>query len=105
MQAITNTMSTWGTQVASDVESILTALLPIALGVLGLSIAVMFGINFFRKVVGEGGYSGEMGDFEAMNEWQEMADVTGFYDESDVYHEIVDEDSYQAYREWEASLE
>lgn len=50
MQSITTALSTWGTSFASDAETMITTMLPIALGVVGLSIAVMFGIKFFRKV-------------------------------------------------------
>lgn len=50
MQAIQTALTTWGTSFASDAESMITTMLPIALGVVGLSIAVMFGVKFFRKV-------------------------------------------------------
>lgn len=50
MEAVTTALTTWGTQFSSDATSMITTMLPIALGVLGLSLAVMFGIKFFRKV-------------------------------------------------------
>lgn len=50
MQSITTALSTWGASFATDAETMITTMLPIALGVVGLSIAVMFGIKFFRKV-------------------------------------------------------
>lgn len=52
MEAIQTALTTWGTQFASDATSMITTMLPIALGVLGMSIAVFFGIKFFRKVAG-----------------------------------------------------
>lgn len=39
-----------------------------------------------------------------MNEFQDQAGVSGWYDEDDIYHEINDSDSYQDYLEWESSL-
>lgn len=50
MEAITQALTTWGTTFATDAQTMITTMLPIALGVVGLSIAVMFGIKFFRKV-------------------------------------------------------
>lgn len=50
MQSITTALTTWGTTFATEAETMITTMLPIALGVVGLSIAVMFGIKFFRKV-------------------------------------------------------
>lgn len=50
MEAIQTALTTWGTQFATDAQSMITTMLPIALGIVGLSIAVMFGVKFFRKV-------------------------------------------------------
>ena len=50
MESIQTAITTWGTTFSSDVTSMITTILPIALGVVGLTMAVMFGIKFFRKV-------------------------------------------------------
>ena len=50
IQSVTAALSSWGTSFQSDATSMITTMLPYALGVLGLSLAVMFGIKFFRKV-------------------------------------------------------
>lgn len=50
IQQVQTALSSWGSTFQTDATSMITTMLPYALGVLGLSIAVMFGIKFFRKV-------------------------------------------------------
>lgn len=50
IEQILAALTTWGNTFKTDATSMITTMLPIALTVLGLSIAVMFGIKFFRKV-------------------------------------------------------
>ena len=50
ISSITSALSTWGSSFATDATTIITTMLPIALGVVGLFMAVMLGIKFFRKV-------------------------------------------------------
>ena len=50
IDAVLTALTTWGNSFKTDATSMITSMLPIALAVLGLSIAVMFGVKFFRKV-------------------------------------------------------
>lgn len=50
MESITTALSTWGTTLSSNVTSIVTTMLPIALGVVGTFLAVRLGIRFFKSV-------------------------------------------------------
>lgn len=50
MESITTALSTWGTSVSGDVTSIITTMLPIALGIVGTFLAVRLGIRFFKSV-------------------------------------------------------
>ena len=47
---ISETMASGLTTVASDMTGMITSLLPIALGVVGTGLAVMFGIKYFKKL-------------------------------------------------------
>jgi hypothetical protein len=51
MTEVTETLSTAFTTIGSNVTSILVIALPIALGVVGMVIAVRFGIKWFRSLV------------------------------------------------------
>lgn len=55
MESIVTALSTWGTTVTTDVTTMITTMLPIALGIVGLSLAVMLGIKFFKKVANKAG--------------------------------------------------
>lgn len=50
ISALQTALTTWGTQFATDATSMLTTLAPIALGVVGLGLALMFGIKKFRQI-------------------------------------------------------
>lgn len=50
MEALQTALTTWGTQFSTDATSMLTTLAPIALGVVGLGLALMFGIKKFRQI-------------------------------------------------------
>lgn len=50
-EAITSALSTGFTQVSTDVTSIITTALPIALGVMGVMLALRIGIKFFKRSV------------------------------------------------------
>lgn len=41
--------------VASDMTSVVTSILPIALGLIGLVLAIFFGIKLFKKFTGKAG--------------------------------------------------
>lgn len=55
MESIQTAISTWGTSFSADVTSMITTVLPIALGVVGLVMAVKFGIKFFKSTVNKAG--------------------------------------------------
>lgn len=50
MEALQTALTAWGTQFSTDATSMLTTLAPIALGVVGLGLALMFGIKKFRQI-------------------------------------------------------
>ena len=54
MEAIQTAITTWGTSFATDAQSMIATVLPIALGIVGLSAAVMFGIKFFLRLKNKG---------------------------------------------------
>jgi hypothetical protein len=45
-------MNTAFTSIASDITATITSVLPIALGILGLTLAIKFGIRWFKSLVG-----------------------------------------------------
>lgn len=47
---ISETLSTGLTSVASEMTSMIQTMLPIALGVVGVGLAVTFGIKYFKKL-------------------------------------------------------
>jgi hypothetical protein len=47
-------LTTSFTRVVGDITSVIGAVLPIALGVLAMTIAITFGIRWFRRIVGSG---------------------------------------------------
>jgi len=51
--SMTTILTTSLTQVVADITATVVAILPIALGLLGLTIAVAFGIRYFKKIVGQ----------------------------------------------------
>ena len=53
MEAITTALTEWGTSMTSDVTSMVTTMLPIALGIVGLFFAVKKGIQFFKSTAGK----------------------------------------------------
>lgn len=48
--SISDVMATGLTSVASDMTGMIQTMLPIALGVVGVGLAVMFGIKYFKKL-------------------------------------------------------
>ena len=48
--AIVTALSTAFTSISSDLTSTMTTILPIALGVLGMGIVIMFGVKWFKKI-------------------------------------------------------
>lgn len=50
MEALQSALTTWGSQFGADATSMLTTLAPIGLGVVGLGLALMFGIKKFRQI-------------------------------------------------------
>jgi len=52
MTAVTEALETGFTTIAGNVTSILGTMLPIALGVLGIVVAIRFAIRWFRSIVG-----------------------------------------------------
>lgn len=50
MESIITAMTTGVGTIVSNVEDMIAGILPVALPVLGLSIAVMFGLKFIKKV-------------------------------------------------------
>lgn len=55
ISSITTALSTWGTSFSSDATSVVTTMLPIALGILGLFMAIKLGIKFFRNTANKAG--------------------------------------------------
>lgn len=47
---IVNALSTAFTSISSDLTTTMTTILPIALGVLGMGIVIMFGVKWFKKI-------------------------------------------------------
>lgn len=54
MDALTTAISTWGNQFKTDATSMLTTVAPIALGIVGLGMALMFGIKKFKEIYNKG---------------------------------------------------
>lgn len=52
MESVTTALTTGFTDVAANMTETVTAALPIALGVVGLKMAVTYGINFFKSIAG-----------------------------------------------------
>lgn len=52
MESVTTALITGFTEIASNMTSIITTALPIALGVVGLKMAVTYGISFFKSIAG-----------------------------------------------------
>jgi len=48
---VTEALTTAFTAIAADVTSVILLALPIALGVIGLVVAVRFGIRWFRSIL------------------------------------------------------
>lgn len=89
MQEVMEALTLWGGQVVDQYKSIIIDILPIALGILGLIMAVNMGIKFFQDTLSIGGVGCSGSDeWVPQNEWQEQAGISGWYDEDDVYHEI-----------------
>jgi hypothetical protein len=53
--SITGTMTTAFGTVVDDLLAMIGGILPVALTVLGASMAVFFGVKWFKKIVGTGG--------------------------------------------------
>lgn len=53
MESVTSALTSSFTTIAENVTSVITVALPIALGVVGLKTAVVYGINFFKKIAGK----------------------------------------------------
>jgi len=52
MTEITTALQTGFTAISGNVTEILSTALPVALGVLGIVIAVKFGVRWFRSIIG-----------------------------------------------------
>ena len=52
MNNATTLMTSAFGDVADDIIATIMGVLPIALGVLGLSIAIFFGVKFFKRITG-----------------------------------------------------
>lgn len=48
--AIVTALSSAFTTISSDLTTTMTTILPIALGVLGMGIVIMFGVKWFKKI-------------------------------------------------------
>lgn len=48
--SVSDTLATGLTSVASEMTGMITSMLPIALGVVGVGLAVTFGIKYFKKL-------------------------------------------------------
>ena len=48
--SIVSALSTAFQSIASDVTSVLTTILPIALGVVGAGVVIMFGVKWFKRL-------------------------------------------------------
>lgn len=51
--AVVTTMTASFQTIVSDCMSAITGILPVALPLLGLSVAIMFGIKWFKKITGK----------------------------------------------------
>lgn len=50
METITTALTTWGTGLMSDVSGTIGVLIPSALGIAGIFVAVKLGVKFFKGV-------------------------------------------------------
>lgn len=54
MEELTTAITTWGNTFKADATTMLTTVAPIALAVVGLGMALMFGIKKFKQISNKG---------------------------------------------------
>lgn len=85
--------------IVDSMVSMMVSLLPTALGVIGVVVGLRIALNLFISLV----HGDDEPEWEARNQFQEIAGVSGWWDDDDHYHYIRSDSTLNDYLDWDRS--